>query len=49
MSKEITFLDITGNFVSGRFEVSEGPVTVTLSDGRKTTQTSKRACSARRS
>jgi hypothetical protein len=37
MSKEITFQDITGEPVSGRFEVSEGLITVTLPDGRKTT------------
>ena len=49
MSEEITFQDITGEPVSGRFEVSEGLITVTLPDGRKRPQTSKRACSARRS
>jgi hypothetical protein len=37
MSQEITFQDITGEPVSGRFEVSEGLITVTLSDGTKTT------------
>ena len=37
MSEEITFQDITGEPVSGRFEVSEGLITVTLPDGRKTT------------
>ena len=37
MSKEITFRDITGEPVSGRFEVSAGLITVTLPDGRKTT------------
>jgi len=37
MSKEITFQDITGEPVSGRFEVSGGLITVTLHDGRKTT------------
>jgi hypothetical protein len=37
MSREITFQDITGEPVSGRFEVSEGLITVTLSDGTKTT------------
>ena len=36
MSKEITFQDITGEPVSGRFEVSEGLITVTLPDGTKT-------------
>jgi hypothetical protein len=36
MSKEITFQDITGERVSGRFEVSEGLITVTLPDGTKT-------------
>ena len=35
MSKEITFQDITGEPVSGRF--CEGLITVTLPDGRKTT------------
>jgi hypothetical protein len=33
MSKEITFQDLTGEPVSGRFEVREGLMTVTLSDG----------------
>jgi hypothetical protein len=37
MSTEITFQDITGEPISGRFEVNEGLITVTLSDGRKTT------------
>jgi hypothetical protein len=37
VSKEITFQDISGEPVSGRFEVSEGLITVTLSDGTKTT------------
>jgi hypothetical protein len=37
MGEEITFQDITGEPVSGRFEVSEGLITVTLPDGRKTT------------
>ena len=37
MRKEITFQDITGEPVSGQFEVSEGLVTVTLPDGTKTT------------
>jgi hypothetical protein len=37
MSKEITFQDITGEPVSGQFEVSEGLITVTLPDGTKTT------------
>ena len=37
MSKDITFEDITGERLSGRFEVSEGLITVTLSDGTKTT------------
>jgi hypothetical protein len=37
MSDEITFQDITGDPVSGRFEVREGLITVTLSDGTKTT------------
>ena len=37
MSEEISFQDITGELVSGRFEVSEGLITVTLPDGRKTT------------
>jgi hypothetical protein len=33
MRKEITFQDLTGEPVSGRFEVREGLMTVTLSDG----------------
>jgi hypothetical protein len=37
MSQEITFQDLTGESVSGRFEVSEGLITVTSPDGRKTT------------
>jgi hypothetical protein len=37
VSKEITFQDISGEPVSGRFEVSEGLITVTSSDGTKTT------------
>ena len=37
MGEEITFQDITGEPVSGRFEVSKGLITVTLPDGRKTT------------
>jgi hypothetical protein len=37
MSKEVAFEDITGEPVSGQFEVSEGLITVTLSDGTKTT------------
>jgi hypothetical protein len=37
MTKEVTFQDLTGEPVSGRFEVSEGLITVTLSDGTKTT------------
>jgi hypothetical protein len=37
MGEEIIFQDITGEPVSGRFEVSEGLITVTLPDGRKTT------------
>ena len=37
MSNEITFQDLTGESVSGRFEVSEGLITVTSPDGRKTT------------
>ena len=37
MSEEISFQDITGEPVSGRFEVSEGLITVTLPDGRETT------------
>jgi hypothetical protein len=37
MSEEITFQDVTGEPVSGRFEVSERLITVTLPDGRKTT------------
>jgi hypothetical protein len=37
MSTEINFQDLTGESVSGRFEVSDGLITVTLSDGRKTT------------
>ena len=37
MGEEITFQEITGEPVSGRFEVSEGLITVTLPDGRKTT------------
>ena len=37
MSKELTFQDITGEPVSGHFDVSDGLITVTLSDGTKTT------------
>ena len=37
MSKDIIFEDITGEPVWGQFEVSEGLITVTLSDGTKTT------------
>ena len=37
MSKEVTFQDITGEPVSGRFDVSDGLITVTLSDRTKTT------------
>ena len=37
MSKEVTFQDITDELVSGRFDVSDGLITVTLSDGTKTT------------
>jgi hypothetical protein len=37
MSTEITFQDLTGESVSGRFEVNEGLITVTSPDGRKTT------------
>jgi hypothetical protein len=37
VSTEITFQDITGEPVSGRFEVSEGLITVTLSDGTSKT------------
>jgi uncharacterized protein involved in outer membrane biogenesis len=37
MSNEITFQDLTGEPVSGRFEVSDGLIRVTLSDGTKTT------------
>jgi hypothetical protein len=37
MSREITFQDLTGESVSGRFEVSEGLITVTSPDGCKTT------------
>ena len=37
MGEEIPFQDIPGEPVSGRFEVSEGLITVTLPDGRKTT------------
>jgi hypothetical protein len=37
MTTEITFQDLTGESVSGRFEVSEGLITVTSPDGRKTT------------
>jgi hypothetical protein len=37
MSKEITFEGVSGEPVSGQFEVSEGLITVTLSDGTKTT------------
>ena len=49
MGEEITFQDITGEPVSGRFEVSEGLITVTLPDGRKTTADIESACSAPRS
>jgi hypothetical protein len=37
MSEEITFQDTTGENVSGQFEISDGLITVTLSDGRRTT------------
>ena len=37
MSKDIMFEDITGEPVMGQFEVSEGLITVTSSDGTKTT------------
>ena len=37
MRNEITFQDLTGDSVSGRFEVSEGLIAVTLSDGTQTT------------
>ena len=37
MRKELTFQDITGEPVSGHFDVSDGLITVTLSDGTKTT------------
>ena len=37
ISKKITFQDITGEPVSGQFEVNKGLITVTLPDGRKTT------------
>ena len=49
MSKEIYLSGFTGEPVSGRFEVSEGLITVTLPDGRKTTTDIKEACSAPRS
>ena len=37
MRKELTFQDITGEPVSGHFDVSDGLITVTLSDGTETT------------
>ena len=37
MSEKISFVDTMGTPVSGHFEVSEGLITVTLSDGTKTT------------
>ena len=37
MSEKISFVDTSGRPVSGHFEVSEGLITVTLSDGTKTT------------
>jgi hypothetical protein len=37
VSTKITFQDISGEPVSGRFEVSEGLITVTLSDGTSKT------------
>ena len=37
MSEEISFVDTSGRPVSGYFEVSEGLITVTSSDGTKTT------------
>ena len=49
MGEEITFQDITGEPVSGRFEVSKGLITVTLPDGRKTTADIEESSSARRS
>ena len=36
MSKKISFVDTSGRPVSGHFEVSEGLIIVTLSDGTKT-------------
>jgi hypothetical protein len=49
MSEEITFQDITGEPVSGRFEVSERLITVTLPDGRKTTADIEESTLTRRS
>jgi DNA-binding protein YbaB len=37
MSEKISFLDANGKRVSGRFEVSQGMITVTASDGRTKT------------
>src|SRR5262249_15165660 len=37
MSEKISFVDTSGRPVSGHFEVNEGLITVTLSDGTKTT------------
>jgi hypothetical protein len=37
MSEKISFVDTSGRPVSGHFEVSDGLITVTLSDGAKTT------------
>ena len=37
MSEEISFQDIEGNQLSGRFKVSDGKITVTASDGRTRT------------
>ena len=38
MITKISFLDADGKRVSGRFEVSQGMITVTASDGRTKTE-----------
>jgi hypothetical protein len=37
MSEQISFQDADGKHVSGRFDVSDGMITVTAPDGRKKT------------
>jgi hypothetical protein len=37
MSREVSIQDIHGNRISGQYEVKDGMVTVTASDGRTTT------------